>query len=225
MRRALLVLLAGGAACAGGPTAARNTSPAFVGSPPTPGDIRNREAYVVAQDALPPPRPRNGEGVVVPEPSAGRVPDVLEDGQILAITRAAVQTDEAQARLAGEHAKDPRVRALANTIAQDSGRTQEKEAIVEREGKVAVVASAEAERIHSAGQRTYDRLVESTGAGFDSAYVESQVAASRELLDLIDRRLLPSASDATVRAMLRSMRPDLERRYDRMRALQQKIDK
>jgi putative membrane protein len=222
-----LVLAVSAAGC-GGDTLRSESQPGalMAGAPPVPGDVRNREVYEVPQDAL-----RAGRGRIeaaapaVPAPGVAGLPEALADGQILSITHAVVMNDQDQARLAGQRASDVRVRELASEIEEETGRAQEDEALVVREGRVAFFPSVEADRLAAEGRRTYDRLASTQGASFDRAYLDAQADASRQLLELIDRRMLPNASDGTVQAMVLALRPEVERRRQRARALELKLEK
>jgi predicted outer membrane protein len=47
-------------------------------------------------------------------------------------------------------------------------------------------------------------------ANFDHAYISAQVEGHRKVLDLFDKRLIPSARDPKVLAMLQTNRPKIE---------------
>ncbi len=224
MRRVVLSLVVGAFGCGGPAYRPAPASPATVGAPPVPGDLQTREAYQTPQDALQATAPREvatgAREIAVPPPR-----ESLDDGKILTIAHVATRLESEQARLAALRASDPRVRELARTILRDARRAEEQTAKLARAGQVAPAPSTVADDLQAEAQASYERLAGTTGASFDRAYIEAQAAAERGVLDLINQRLLPGATDTTVQAVVRSLRPDVERHYRSTTALQEKIDK
>ena len=64
------------------------------------------------------------------------------------------------------------------------------------------------------------RLEGLSGAAFDSAYVEREVAYHQAVLDALDQTLIPSATNAELRTLLEQARPAFVAHLEHARSLQ-----
>ena len=61
------------------------------------------------------------------------------------------------------------------------------------------------------------------GAAFDKAYVAHEVAYHQAVLDAIDKTLIPSASNAELKALLVKVRPVIAEHLEHARHLQSQL--
>jgi putative membrane protein len=77
--------------------------------------------------------------------------------------------------------------------------------------------------LQTGARTTTDQLQTATGTDFDVAYVNAQVQAHQQVLDAIDNRLMPSATDADLKAMLTELRPTIESHLEEARKLSSEL--
>jgi putative membrane protein len=63
------------------------------------------------------------------------------------------------------------------------------------------------------------------GAAFDKAYVDHEVAYHQQVIDAIDKTLIPSASNAELKALLVKVRPAFIAHLEHARHLQGTLGK
>jgi len=143
--------------------------------------------------------------VVAQEVGGGSSPPT--DAQIAAIVVTANAIDIAYGRLARERSRNAAVQSFASTMIADHTAVNEQAAALvarlgvepeENEMSRALAAAAEAKRAELSGK---------SGAEFDRAYIENEVAFHQLVLDALDGTLLPNAKNAELRALLQAVRP------------------
>ncbi len=70
-----------------------------------------------------------------------------------------------------------------------------------------------------------DNMKSQTGADFDKSYVEAQVKEHQAVLDAIDQKLAPSATNADLKAYLAAVRPKIAMHLEHAQELQKKLAK
>jgi putative membrane protein len=158
-----------------------------------------------------PPRPAPSEG------------DALDDRTIVQLAEVASAGELAQARLAIKRASDPEVRRLARMIETDHERAQRDATRVRKEEDLPPASSPAATRLQSNADATLADLDGKSGAAFDRAYLDALISQHREVLKLIDDRLLPGAKRQGVRALVSNLRPQLQMHLERAQSLQRKL--
>lgn len=161
-----------------------------------------------------------------PAPSAAIPPlEELDDGKILKVAHTAHEAAITQARIAERRSRDQRVRELAGKIAKDNEAQDRRAEQVARVGKLDPSDSSISNALEADSKQSVDQLVEKSGRDFDRAFVDGELDRQRELLKLIDYELMPAASSPEVKALVRSLRPNVIRRFDELRGLQEKLGK
>jgi putative membrane protein len=131
---------------------------------------------------------------------------MLTNAQILGVTRTADEGEIAQARLAQAKSKSARVLALAAMILRDHRDAEKKADALEAKDNLTRQSSPTSESLQTDADGFTRALKADTGAGFDKDYVQTQIREHEAVLDMIDRKLMPSASDADVKAYLEQIR-------------------
>jgi putative membrane protein len=149
--------------------------------------------------------------------------EALDDEKILRIAHVAAENEIEAAKLAVTHARDPRVRRLARTIVKDGAEADERGERVARMEKIDPRESDLSAKLEEESRWHLDELAEKTGAEFDRAFLAAQAAAHRDVLQLIDVHLIPGATSPPIKNLVRSMRPEVAKRYEEVRALQTKL--
>jgi putative membrane protein len=129
------------------------------------------------------------------------------DAQIAAIVVAANTVDIEAGKLAESKTKNKEVRAFAERMVADhSGVNQQAVALVTKL-HVTPEENDTSKSLTQGGTATRDKLKGLSGAAFDKAYVDNEVSYHQTVLDALDKTLIPSASNAELKALLTKVRP------------------
>jgi putative membrane protein len=77
--------------------------------------------------------------------------------------------------------------------------------------------------LKDSANNTLGTLRGSSGAAFDTAYMESQVAEHQQVLDTIDNKLLPAATDEKLVDELKKMRETVVSHLTEAKSIQQEL--
>ncbi len=192
-----------------------------------PAPAMERQPLGEAQVPVSPDVNDTGPGAVaaIPPPAATVQAEALDDEKILQVAHVAHESQIEQARLAEQRATDPRVRELAAATVRSDTLADRRGDRLARTQRLSPHESAISVKLKEDARQRLDELGAKAGPEFDRAYLDAQLATQRQVLDLIDDKLLPNASSPEVKALVRSIRPDLARRYDRAHFLYEKLDK
>jgi putative membrane protein len=149
----------------------------------------------------------------------------LDDEKVLRIAHVASETAIEQARLAQRRARDPKLREIAREILDDSETANRKGERITELAKLSQQDSSVSIAMRQEWEQNLDQLADKPAQEFDRAFIEGALDRQRELLQVIDRELLPAASRPEVRALVRAIRPDVVKRYGQLRVLQDKMEK
>jgi len=134
----------------------------------------------------------------------------VSDAQIAAIVVAANQVDIDAGKLAESKATNARVKAFARQMVTDHAGVNK--AATELVTKLGVTpAENETSRSLTAdGEKNRSSLQGKSGADFDRAYIDNEVAYHQAVLDALDKTLIPNAQNAELKNMLVTTRPAFE---------------
>jgi putative membrane protein len=136
-------------------------------------------------------------------PAAGQ----LNDAEIAAVVVTANSIDVQYGEIARERASDEAVKRFAETmIADHSAVNASAGELVGRLG-VTPLANDVSRSLESGAEETRAMLRAKSGAEFDRAYIENEVAYHRAVVNALDDLLIPSAQNAELRETLVSVRP------------------
>jgi putative membrane protein len=129
------------------------------------------------------------------------------DAQIAAIVVTANQVDIDAGKLAETKARSAEVKAFGRQMVTDhTGVNKQAIDLVTKLG-VKPEDNPTAQSLKSGGQENVDHLKGLSGAAFDRAYVDHEVAYHQQVLDAVDKTLIPSAQNAELKALLVKVRP------------------
>jgi putative membrane protein len=129
------------------------------------------------------------------------------DAQIAAIVVTANQVDIDAGKLAAARSRTADVKAFAQRMVTDhTGVNQSAVELVTRL-KVTPEDNPTSQSLKAGGADNIKALKKLKGAAFDKAYVDHEIAYHQQVLDAIDQTLIPSASNAELKALLVKVRP------------------
>lgn len=147
------------------------------------------------------------------------------DAQIAAIVVTANQVDIDAGTLAKSKAQSPQVREFAQLMITDhTGVNKAATELVERL-HVTPVPSATSESLQKGGDENLAALKKLSGAAFDKAYINHEVAYHEAVLSAMDKTLIPSAQNAELKALLVKVRPAFVAHLDHAKRLQAELAK
>ena len=126
------------------------------------------------------------------------------DPQIAHIAYTAGQLDIDAARQALDKSTDPQVRAFAETMLRDHGAVNEQALALVTRLKVTPEANPTSASLSDAAAATRQRLAGLSGAAFDKAYVDNEVAYHRTVNEALRETLISDADNAELKALLQT---------------------
>ncbi len=149
----------------------------------------------------------------------------MSDAQIAAITDAANTGEIEQAKVALRHAKDQRVRDFAQMMIEHHSDAKTKQGMLMSSMNLSDDPTSTSMRISSDGQSALGSLQSAGANDFDKMYIELQVREHRDVLDMLDNKLIPSAHSADFKRALVDFRPKVADHLKRAEDLQQILAK
>lgn len=139
-------------------------------------------------------------------PMAGAQPtgNVHTDGEIAAVLATVDRGEITQGTYAQSHGTSSGVRDFGRSMVEmHTAATGRMTALAQRL-HVTPAENAESRRLAADGAATQQRLAALSGAAYDRAYVDAQVAAHSQVLALLDSTLIPAARAPELRAALQN---------------------
>jgi len=147
------------------------------------------------------------------------------DAQIAAIVVTANQVDIDAGRLAETKARNPQVKAFGKQMVTDhTGVNKQATDLVTKLG-VKPEDNPTAQSLKSGGEANVTQLKSLSGAAFDKAYVDHEVAYHQQVLDAVDKTLIPSAQNAELKALLVKVRPAFVAHLEHAKHVQATLEK
>jgi putative membrane protein len=131
----------------------------------------------------------------------------INDAQIAAIVVTANQVDIDAGALAARVSTNAEVKKFANQMVTDH--TGVNKAAVELVTKLMVTPqeNSTSQSLKEGGRKNIEKLKTLSGAAFDKAYVDNEVAYHSAVLAAVDSVLIPGAKNAELKALLVKVRP------------------
>ncbi len=130
----------------------------------------------------------------------------LTDNQILGFTHAANVGEIEQGKLAQTKAKDSKVKAFAAMMVKDHTDADNKGKALAKKANLKPEPSPVTESLKTGAEAATTTLKSEMGADFDRGYVDTQVKEHQEVLDTLDQKLIPSATNADLKTYLADVR-------------------
>ena len=147
------------------------------------------------------------------------------DPQIAAIVVAANTVDINAGKLAKSKAHNKDVKAFAQQMITDhTGVNKQATALVKKLG-VKPEENATSKSLEDGGKKNIAHLKTLKGAQFDKAYVDQEVTYHQQVLDAIDKTLLPSAQNAELKDLVTKVRPAIAAHLEHAKQIQSTLNK
>ena len=147
------------------------------------------------------------------------------DAQIAAIVVTANQVDIDAGKLVQAKSKSKEVKAFGKQMVTDHTGVNKSATDLVTRLKVKPEDNPTAQSLKKGGQDNVAHLRTLQGAAFDKAYVDHEVEYHQAVIDAMDKTLIPSASNADLKALLIKVRPAFVAHLDHAKHLQASLGK
>lgn len=147
----------------------------------------------------------------------------INDAQIAAIVVTANQVDIDAGQLAARQATDPEVRKFGQQMVTDHTGVNKAAVDLATKLKVTPQENETSQALKAGGDKNLAKLKALKGAEFDRAYVAHEVAYHTQVLEALDKTLIPGASNADLKALLVKVRPAFVAHLEHAKGLQKTL--
>jgi putative membrane protein len=148
----------------------------------------------------------------------------LTDAQIVTVTSTANTGEIEMGELAKKSATTPDVKNYAAMMITQHRDLETKGKTLVTKVKITPAESDQSTALKNEVNTTITELKTQKGKDFDKAYIESQVRTHREVLDLIDNKLLPNAQNGELKTQLTDARSHVASHLAKAQELQAKLE-
>ncbi len=147
------------------------------------------------------------------------------DPQIAGIVVAANQIDIDAGKLAKSHTKNKQVSEFAQLMITDHTAVNKQASALVKKLGVKPEQSATSRSLKSDARKNVANLKTLKGAAFDSTYTDHEVAYHQQVLDAIDKVLIPNAKNAELKDLITKVRPAIAAHLDHAKMVQSSLAK
>jgi putative membrane protein len=149
----------------------------------------------------------------------------IADEQIVRILTTVNTGEVEQAQVAQRKAKDARVKKFAAQMIDQHTKAKDKVNKLSKKEQLLPANSTVANDLQDKGSSIMTTLGQVEGPDFDKQYIDAQVQQHQEVLDLINQRLIPSASNAQLKTELENAKKMVDQHLGHARDIQQQLDR
>jgi putative membrane protein len=149
----------------------------------------------------------------------------LTDAEIAHILQASNRAEVEDGRTALQKSSHPEVQELAQMMVTDHGAADERLRVLLTQKGMISQPNPTSSRMQQEHAQSSSQLAALQGSEFDEAYVALQVDMHQQVLDTIDRDLLPDAQDPELKALITEIRPKIAAHLDHARMVQRELQK
>jgi putative membrane protein len=157
-------------------------------------------------------------------PAAAAVQQVT-DPQIAAIVVTANQVDMDAGKLAQSNAANPDVRKFGELMVSDHAGVNKSATNLAKKLNLTPEENETSKSLKAGGEKNVTRLKALKGAAFDKAYIDHEVTYHQQVLDALDKTLIPNAKNQELRALLVKVRPAFVAHLEHAKKIQASLAK
>jgi putative membrane protein len=129
------------------------------------------------------------------------------DAQIAHIVVTANQVDIDAGKLAESKGSNAQVKAFGKQMVTDHSGVNQQAVALAKKLNVTPQDNATSQSLKAGGAENVKKLTGLSGAAFDKAYVDHEIAYHEQVLDAIDKVLVPNAKNEELKALIVKVRP------------------
>jgi putative membrane protein len=160
-----------------------------------------------------------------PDTAKAMASPAINDAQIAHIVVTANGVDSAAGELAKTKGTAKAVKDFGTTMATDHAGVNKQAVALATKLNVTPEDNDTSKQLKAGGDQNLATLQGLTGAAFDKAYIDHEVAYHQAVLDAIDKTLVPSSQNAELKALIVAVRPAFVAHLDRAKSIQASLAK
>ena len=158
-------------------------------------------------------------------PGAGAYAQGVTDPQIASIVVTANQVDIDAGKLAKSMASSADVKKFADQMITDHTGVNKSAVDLVTKLKVTPEDNPTSQSLKKGGDDNVANLKTLKGAAFDKAYIDHEVAYHQAVIEAVDKTLIPSATNADLKALLVKVRPAFVAHLEHAKHVQSSLGK
>ena len=147
------------------------------------------------------------------------------DPQIAGIVVTANQIDIDAGKLAQSKSKSKDVQAFAKQMVTDHAAVNKQAGALAKKLGVTPADSETSAALKKGAAENMASLKKLSGARFNKAYIDHEVDYHQQVLDAIDKVLIPSAQNAELKGLIEKVRPAIQAHLDHAKEIQASLGK
>jgi putative membrane protein len=152
--------------------------------------------------------------------AAGALAQGVNDAQIASIVVTANQVDIDAGKLALSTSSNDEVKKFAQRMITDHTGVNQSAVELVTKLKVTPQDNPTSQALKAGGEANLANLKTLKGAAFDKAYVDHEVVYHQQVIDAVDKTLIPSAKNEELKALLVKVRPAFVAHLDHAKMIQ-----
>jgi putative membrane protein len=153
-------------------------------------------------------------------PAVTMAADGVNDAQIASIVVTANQVDIDAGQFAASKATSDEVKTFARLMVTDHTGVNKAATDLAAKLKVTPQDNPTSQSLKADGEKSLAHLKTLTGTAFDKAYIDREVAYHQQVIDALDKTLIPGATNAELKALLVKSRPAFVAHLEHAKRLQ-----
>jgi putative membrane protein len=138
----------------------------------------------------------------------------LSDPEIASVAVTANKVDIGYAELAQKKSKDPAILEFAQTMAKDHKSVIDQAVALVTKLKVTPQDNAVSKKLNADAAKTRKELSAKSGAAFNKAYIDNEVAYHKAVISVVESTLIPQSQNPELKALLQQVLPVLKTHLD-----------
>jgi putative membrane protein len=156
-------------------------------------------------------------------PAAGPSAQGVNDAQIASIVVTANQMDIDAGKLAASRSTEGEVKAFARLMVTDHTGVNKSATDLAAKLKVTPQDNPTSQSLKADGDKNLAHLKTLKGTAFDKAYIDHEVAYHQQVIDALDKTLIPGATNEELKALLVKVRPAFVAHLEHAKRLQASV--
>jgi putative membrane protein len=153
-------------------------------------------------------------------PVAGLSAEGINDAQIASVVVTANQVDIDAGKFASSRSTNDAVKAFARLMVTDHAGVNKAATDLAAKLKVTPQDNSTSQSLKADGEKSLAHLKTLQGAAFDKAYIDREVAYHQQVIDALDKTLIPGATNEELKALLVKVRPAFVAHLEHAKRLQ-----
>lgn len=149
----------------------------------------------------------------------------LSDPEIASVAVTADQIDIEYAAIAKEKSKNADVLKFAETMAKDHQSVNDQAVALATKLGVTPQDNATTQSLISGAATTKEMLNSKTGADFDKAYIDNEVAYHKAAIGVVENTLIPDATNPELKSLLQTALPIFKQHLEHAEMIQKQFSK